>query len=176
MAKVIIKRENFFGGCAVKHKVYLNNNFLGILKNGGVLNFDAPVGTHTLYFNSCSKFNKKTADAEFQIIVNEEQEVIEILTKFNFSGEYVVEYADKAPHIPVIANGEGLKCPYCGSSELTTVSENYTTGKDFNASNACCGYLLCGPIGLLFGADKKGKQQHTNNFWVCKKCGNKFKM
>lgn len=178
MAKIIIKRENLVGGCAVKHEVYFNNKFLGILKNGGILNFDAPVGTHTLYFNSCSKLNKKNADAKFHITVNEEGEIIEILTKFDFSGKYLVEYADGLPHAPNyrFANNKGIQCPSCGSSELTTISENYTTGKDFNSSNACCGYLLCGPIGLLLGADKKGKQLQTDNYWVCKKCGNKFKM
>lgn len=72
--------------------------------------------------------------------------------------------------------GVELKCPKCGNTDLTTLSEIKTTGKDFNASDACCGYLLCGPLGLLMGVDKKGKQQHTESFWVCKKCGHKFKM
>ena len=178
MAKVIVKREKLIGGAAVKHNVYLNNRFLGILKNGGVLSFEAPVGSHTLYFNSCSGLNKRSADSEFQIVVNNSQETIEILTKFNFSGKYVVEYADNAPHIPsyTVEDNKGICCPVCGNSELTPISETYTSGNDFNASNAFCGYLLCGPIGLLFGTDKKGKQQHTDHYWVCKKCGNKFKM
>ncbi len=177
MAKIIIKRKKIFGGCGVKHKVYLNNKFLGTLKNGGVLGFETTVGTHTLYFNSCSKLNKK-ASTEFYLVVNEEQEMIELTTQFNSSGEYTVKYADGLPHTPYynFSDGKGIRCPSCGSTDLTTISETHTSGKDFNSSDACCGYLLCGPLGLLLGVDKKGKQQHTNNFWVCKKCGNKFKM
>ena len=176
MAKITIKRKSRTVGSAVKHEVYLNNKFLGILKNKGTLNFDAPVGPHTLYFNSASKLYKK--NTSFRLNVNEKQEEIEILTKFNAAGEYVVEYADNLPHAPnfSFADVKGIQCPNCGSNELATVSESYTTGKDFNSSNACCGYFLCGPLGLLLGVDKKGKQQHTDNFWVCKKCGNKFKM
>lgn len=178
MAKIIIKRTKLFAGSAVKHDVYLDNEFLGLLKNGGVLNFDVPVGIHTLYFRThgSSIMNK---DAEFNLTVNDNDELIEISTEISFSGEYVVKYADDLPHVAkhiVIEKNGGLKCPACGSDDLTTISETYTVGKDFNRSNACCGYFLCGPLGLLLGVDKKGKQQHTNNFWVCKNCGNKFRM
>lgn len=167
MAKIIVKRNSQVVGCAIKHDVYLNNGYLGTLKNGGVLTFDASAGSYTLYFQSRSKRN-----AEFCLNVNEDQETVEILTEFNMSGTYTVKYADNLPHY----TSGGVKCPSCGSTDLTTVSDTHTTGKDFNSSNACCGYLLCGPLGLLFGVDKKGKQQHTDNFWVCKNCGNKFKM
>lgn len=174
MAKITIIRKKFLGGCAVKHEVYLNNKFLGILKNGGILAFNAPIGTHTLYFKSVSKLNR--SNAEFRLTVNEEREVIRILTGFDLSGKYIVKYTDNLPHTPNYNDGRGVRCPVCGSTDLTTISETSTTGKDFNKSNACCGYLLCGPLGLLFGVDGKGKQQHTNSFWVCKKCGNKFKI
>ncbi len=176
MAKITIIRKNSLGGCAVKHEVYLNNKFLGVLKNGRILDFDASVGTHILYFKSVSKLNK--ANAEFRLTVNKEREVIKILTGFDFSGKYIVKYADGLPHTPNYNFGDnkGVRCPSCGSTDLTIISETYTSGKDFNSSNACCGYFLCGPLGLLAGVDGKGKQQHTNNFWVCKKCGNKFRM
>lgn len=173
MAKVIIKRENLIAGCAVKHDVYLSNKFLGTLKNGGVLNFNVSVGSYTLYFISRYKFNKENINTKFYFVVNDEQEVVEILTKFNLSGKYVAEYADNLPHV---VDNKGFHCPACGSSDLTTISETYTTGEDFNSLDACCGYLLCGPIGLLCGVDGKGKQQRTENYWVCKNCGNKFKM
>ncbi len=107
-------------------------------------------------------------DAEFNLTVNDNDELIEISTEISFSGDYVVKYADDLPHIAkhnVIADKGGIRCPACGSDDLTTISETYTVGKDFNRSNACCGYFLCGPLGLLYGVDKKGKQQHTNNFF-----------
>lgn len=121
------------------------------------------------------------------------------------SGEYEVEYADNRPHIPVGVNGvaksivteplqnevttdnnmenssvvkktTNLHCPRCGSYDITPVSEVSTKGKDFNAGDACCGYMLCGPLGLLCGATGKGKQITTTTYWVCKCCGNKFKV
>lgn len=176
MAKIIIKRASQFSGSAVSHDVYLDNKYIGILKSGQILNFCANVGSYTLYFNSRSKLNKK--NSKFQLTVNDEQEVIEIITKFDFNGNYIASYADNLPHTPNynFSDNKGIRCPACGSSDLTTISEISTSGKDFNRSNACCGYLLCGPLGLLLGVDKKGKQQHTNNYWVCKNCGNKFKI
>lgn len=178
MAKVIIKRKNQLSGSAVKHDVYLDDKCIGILKNGGVIGSEVSVGSHTLFFKSRLKVNKKNAETEFHLVINEENELVEVEGRFNASGEYVAEYADKKIHLPDynFRDGKGIRCPLCGSTDLTTITETFTEGKDFNSSNAFCGYLLCGPLGLLLGADKKGKQQHTNSFWVCKNCGNKFKM
>lgn len=176
MAKVIIKRSSQLSGCVVNFDVFLNNKNLGILKSGKFITFDAEVGSHTIYFISKSKLNKK--NSSFQVVVNDEEEVIELLAKFDFYGNLVVSYADNMPHTPNFnfSDNKGVRCPSCGSSDLTTISETSTSGKDFNSSNACCGYLLCGPLGLLLGVDKKGKQQQTTNYWVCKNCGNKFRM
>ena len=116
------------------------------------------------------------------------------------SGEYEVEYADNKPHIPtgvivsnaqapnidvsndkagnanIVSQPKGIHCPRCGSYDIMPVSEVSTKGKDFDAGNACCGYLLCGPLGLLFGATGKGKQTTTTTYWMCKGCGNKFQL
>lgn len=52
-----------------------------------------------------------------------------------------------------------LRCPKCGSTQV------HVDKKGFDASNACCGAILCGPLGLLFGADGANKIKKT-----CLKC------
>lgn len=198
MAKIIIRRKSSMVGCAQNHNVYLLNTFVGELKNGGELEIPVEVGTHMLSFNSTmKKFGK---NATFKVVVNEPDEVVQLKTKFGMSGEYEVEYADNKPHIPVGVNAinnqvqntdssenksenqsiatqpSGLHCPRCGSHDIMPVSEVSTKGKDFKAGDACCGYMLCGPLGLLCGATGKGKQIITNTYWMCKGCGNKFQV
>lgn len=60
-------------------------------------------------------------------------------------------------------------CPKCGSENIhfVTVQE----GSGFDRGNACCGYLLCGPLGLLCGV-KDDKQIKTVR--KCMKCGQEF--
>lgn len=196
MATIIIKRKSSFAGSAQNHDVYLLNTFVGNLKNGGILEIPVDVGTHILSFNSTMK--KLGKNATFNVVINDPDEVVELKTKFGMSGEYEVEYADNKPHIPTginvsntqsqnvnssnektyntnnSTNSTGIHCPRCGSYDIMPVSEVSTKGKDFDAGNACCGYLLCGPLGLLFGATGKGKQTTTTTYWMCKGCGNKF--
>ena len=196
MATIIIKRKSSFAGSAQNHDVYLLNTFVGNLKNGGILEIPVDVGTHILSFNSTMK--KLGKNATFNVVINDPDEVVELKTKFGMSGEYEVEYADNKPHIPTginvsntqsqnvnssnektyntnnSTNSTGIHCPRCGSYDIMPVSEVSTKGKDFDAGNACCGYLLCGPLGLLFGATGKGKQITTTTYWMCKGCGNKF--
>lgn len=198
MAKIIIRRKSSMAGCAQNHNVYLLNTFVGELKNGGVLEIPVEVGTHMLSFNSTMK--KLGKNATFNAVVNEPDEIVELKTKFGMSGEYEVEYADKKPHIPVGANAinnlaqnaefsenkiesqnivtqpSGLHCPRCGSHDIMPISEVSTKGKDFKAGDACCGYMLCGPLGLLCGTTGKGKQTTTNTYWMCSACGNKFQV
>ena len=198
MAKIIIRRKSSLLGGAQSHNVYIFNTFVGELKNGGVIEIPVEVGTHMLSFNSTmKKFGK---NATFNVVVNDPNEVVELKTKFGMSGEYEVEYADNKPHIPVGVNStrdqtqnenlaisntinqdislgqQGMHCPLCGSYDIIPVTEITTKGKDFNAGNACCGYMLCGPLGLLCGATGKGKQTQSTTYWMCKGCGNKFKV
>lgn len=193
MAKIIIKRKNSFCGAAHKFDVYLMNNYVGELKSGDILEIPVDVGSHTLFFKSKLKLNfGKSPDTSFEAVVNTTDEVVEIKSKFDMNGNFVVSYADNAPHIPTYASSiniesdkqfetsisnpaNRLRCPKCGGYNLTPISETVTHGKDFNSSDACCGYLLCGPLGLLFGLSGKGKQVITNTYWICSDCGNKFK-
>lgn len=189
MAKIIIKRKNSFIGCAVKFDVYLMNDYVGELKNGGYLEVSVGVGSHTLFFRQKRKLNiGKSMDTSFEAVVNTADEVVELKAKFGMNDSFIIKYADNAPHIPTYVctdNTESevvvstptsrLRCPRCGGYNLTPISETVTHGKDFNPGDACCGYLLCGPIGLLCGLTGKGKQVATNTYWLCSDCGNKFK-
>lgn len=105
MATVIIKREKRIGGSAISHNVYLDNIYVGVLKNGKVLNFEATGGSHTISFVSNSKLNKKGAD--FSLSVNTDDNIIEIKSYFDFIGNYIVEYADNKPHIATYVSETG---------------------------------------------------------------------
>lgn len=63
-----------------------------------------------------------------------------------------------------------MKCPFCGSDHVQYVA--HTTRTNFGKSEACCGYLLMGPMGLLCGLC--GQSESTNEYWVCHDCGNTF--
>lgn len=209
MAKIIIRRKSSMVGSMQDHDVYLFNTYVGVLRNGGMLEIPANVGDNLISFKS--KLTKLGIDATFNAVVNEEDEVVELKTRFaatmNSKGEYRVEYADNKPHIPMYASSESiqdtpnsnaitsiepstttapiktksvttpptLRCSRCGSTDLVPITETSTHGKNFKAGDACCGYLLCGPLGLLCGATGKGKQSTSTTYWLCKNCGNKFK-
>ncbi len=64
-----------------------------------------------------------------------------------------------------------MKCPKCNSEDIHFVKN--TSGKDFSFGNACCGSIVLGPFGWLCGACGSGKK--TEEFWICKNCGHKFK-
>ena len=64
---------------------------------------------------------------------------------------------------------DSIRCPQCGSKDIGFVT--YQASSNFDAGDACCGYLLCGPIGLLFGAKEKTEAKTVRK---CKKCGYEF--
>lgn len=68
--------------------------------------------------------------------------------------------------------GRLLRCPKCGSEDVQFATSTSTTG--ISASDACCGYMLLGPLGLLCGLCGAGEST-TKEFWVCHNCGAKFK-
>lgn len=67
-----------------------------------------------------------------------------------------------------------MHCPKCGG-DCQVITDIKTTGKDFSATKACCGAIFFSWIGLLCGACGKGKQTYSKHYWICSKCGNKFK-
>lgn len=100
MAKIVIRRKSSVVGAAQSYDVYLMNNYIGELKNGGTIEIPVDVGTHHLSFNTRIKLGGK--NVSFNCVVNYPNEVVELEAKFSVSsGDFVVEYADNAPHIPV---------------------------------------------------------------------------
>lgn len=61
-----------------------------------------------------------------------------------------------------------IKCPKCGSANIHFITSQ--GGQRFDKSDACCGYLLCGPLGLLCGV----KDQDTKTVRKCMNCNHEF--
>lgn len=63
-----------------------------------------------------------------------------------------------------------MRCPKCGSEHVQFAT--HTSGGGVSFSDACCGYILMGPLGLLCGMCGSGVS--TEEFWICHDCGNRF--
>lgn len=61
-----------------------------------------------------------------------------------------------------------VRCPQCGSKNVEFVT--YQAGNHLDGKNACIGWLLCGPIGLLLG----NKKTDAKTVRKCKMCGKEF--
>ncbi len=59
-------------------------------------------------------------------------------------------------------------CPRCGSTNVHFVTTQ--GGQSLDAKNACCGYLLCGPLGLLCGV----KDNKAKTIRKCMNCNHEF--
>ena len=44
-----------------------------------------------------------------------------------------------------------MKCPNCGSTNISSITDTHTHTKGFDGGDACCGYLLFGWPGILCG-------------------------
>lgn len=64
-----------------------------------------------------------------------------------------------------IYRDERVKCPKCGSTEVTIQKEG------FDAGSACCGAFLVGPFGLLCGAKEANKLNRH-----CLNCAHKWRV
>lgn len=68
-----------------------------------------------------------------------------------------------------------MRCPNCGSENISSIVNTNTHTKGFDGSNACCGYLLFGWPGVLCGLCNTGDTTtttHTTN--ICNDCGKRF--
>lgn len=86
----------------------------------------------------------------------------------------------QTPSAPVSKqNNSGFCCPKCGNTELQIINETKvtTSGGGYSAGLGCLGTLAFGPIGLLCGSCGRGAKTNTTNlnFFVCGKCGEKFR-
>lgn len=66
-------------------------------------------------------------------------------------------------------NRDGIVCPACGSDRIQAVNESGDTS-GYSKKKGIIGFLLVGPLGLLFGLSKKKNRV----CWVCAGCGDKF--
>lgn len=106
-AQIIVQRGKQTSGAFCDFDVYLMNQYLGILKTGTALtvNVDA-VGTFLLTFKPRRDGimgNLTAGSVEetcFSVVVNEPGEIVKVKTKFDYSGHFVVQYADNLPHVP----------------------------------------------------------------------------
>lgn len=66
-----------------------------------------------------------------------------------------------------------VHCPRCGSRNcFMTIDSKTKTSSGF--WDACCGYILLGPIGLLCGVCGRDTTTKTKSYWKCGNCGEKF--
>ncbi len=65
-------------------------------------------------------------------------------------------------------------CPKCGYHYCGMVSEVKTTGSDYSLCQGILGTMLFGPLGTACGWTDR-RETEFSAYWVCKKCGYKFK-
>lgn len=138
MAKIIIrwKKIQFFGS-ATRFDVYLMNTYIGELRYGGTLEISAEVGSYTLFFKQKNLRIGKKADTVFVAVVNYETEIVELTTKFDINGNFVVSYADNAPHILANHNAPGYISPNTINSANQINKALTEIKKEARKSNGC---------------------------------------
>ena len=65
-----------------------------------------------------------------------------------------------------------MKCPKCGSENTQYVAVHHS-GSSGSFTDACCGMMIFGPIGILCGLCG-ACPGFTDDYWVCHSCGKKF--
>ncbi|RHO61896.1 hypothetical protein DW088_12760 [Butyricicoccus sp. AM05-1] len=65
-----------------------------------------------------------------------------------------------------------MKCPKCGSENTQYVAVHHS-GSNGSFTDACCGMMIFGPIGILCGLCG-ASPGFTDDYWVCHSCGKKF--
>lgn len=67
-------------------------------------------------------------------------------------------------------------CPKCGDDHCQVVTETSGSTQGYGAGKGCLGALLFGPLGLACGLCGMGKGKTTSTtYWICSRCGHKFK-
>lgn len=61
-----------------------------------------------------------------------------------------------------------IRCPKCGSTNIHFITSQ--GGQRIDKGDACCGFLACGPLGLLCGV----KDEDTTTVRKCMNCNNEF--
>ena len=75
-----------------------------------------------------------------------------------------------------------MKCPFCGSEDISKVIYNHTVNdtekRGVDLFSAACGYLIFGWLGLLFGLDESEKtttRTYKREGYICNNCKSKLK-
>ncbi|MFO7968895.1 MAG: hypothetical protein ACQERX_00425 [Bacillota bacterium] len=63
---------------------------------------------------------------------------------------------------------QGVRCPNCNSKKIAYLTKE---SDGFSGSNACCGYIIFGPLGLLCGLSGK---RESLTLRKCMDCGHEF--
>lgn len=67
-----------------------------------------------------------------------------------------------------------VHCPKCGGTHCRMTTQTKTDVTPFGIGDACCGFILLGPIGILCGLCGTGSSTETKTVWICDDCGKKF--
>ena len=67
-----------------------------------------------------------------------------------------------------------MRCPKCGSENISSIMNSHTHSKGFDGGGACCGYLLFGWPGVLCGLCNTGESTTTHTTNICNDCGKRF--
>ena len=65
----------------------------------------------------------------------------------------------------IINRDDVIRCPKCGSTNIHFVT--IQASQDFDVESACCGYFLCGPLGLLMGVKDKKERKTIRKCMSC---------
>ena len=88
-------------------------------------------------------------------------------------------YTSARPQVGYDNPVTGDVCPYCGArdSEIFTKSYKEVYNKYFGCSDACCGYICLGPIGILCGfcGAEHSSSERTEKWHRCRNCGKVFR-
>lgn len=67
-----------------------------------------------------------------------------------------------------------MKCPKCGNNYCDIISSSKSTGTDYSICLGLLGEMLFGTAGFVCGMSDSYNTD-AEAYWVCKKCGHKFK-
>lgn len=67
-----------------------------------------------------------------------------------------------------------MKCPRCGNNYCKIVGTTKSTGTDYSICNGLLGEMCFGPSGFICGFSDS-RNTEVEAYWVCDKCGYKFK-
>ncbi|QWC00027.1 zinc ribbon domain-containing protein [Mycoplasmatota bacterium] len=86
----------------------------------------------------------------------------------NSLSEEDIEVIDGDPKINQDRHREPIRCPNCQSTDIFLLTKE---SSGFDGSNACCGYIIFGPLGLLCGLSGARESMTVRK---CKNCGHEF--